>query len=205
MNVRSPGKLRRALSGKNINSKSGLRKRSASLSPKKLGTARRSAEHSVLQVKSIEKAQPFQFFEQSVEDQQAVSSAQNKLCHAGDDKVCTTKEKENIPLDNPNCRFGSKPTQVSNERAPLSRLNADDYGGVPQIHDLPTYADSEHQSENLIEVSGFTTPPRGGKTGTDTAFHSFNTSPRKIETQQGREERTSFSALKVARKLKFED
>ncbi|CUS21750.1 LAQU0S03e09890g1_1 [Lachancea quebecensis] len=203
MNAKSPRKVRRALSGKNVNSKSDLRKRSASLSPKKLETARGVTENVVRQVKSIDGSEPFQFFEQSMEDQQAIIHAQSKQCCSGDDKDFTTEGKENRFLDNPDCGFTSRPIVVSKKRTPLSRLDADEYKSVLQVYDLRNYRDNEHQSESIIQVPEFSTPHRSGESG-DAEPASSNATPLKSELRQSRE-RVGFSVLKVARKLKFEE
>lgn len=126
--MKSPCRTRNALTGKNVNTRSGTIKNLTSLSPKKLvsGTTRRD---SPVRGSGPNRAkQGFQFFEQSEIDQKAVENSQRQQQDPIRDKEWN---KENVYVG---C-VDSKATKPGSYKSspgtlPLSELPAEEYQGI---------------------------------------------------------------------------
>ncbi|SCU80194.1 LAFA_0B08042g1_1 [Lachancea sp. 'fantastica'] len=134
MNSKSPTKIRRALSSKNINY------RSSSFSPKKAELlprtqSRRSSPTRTSPKRNssdqLSKTDSFQFFEESTESQELTTLKQKTLRKSQENTPTLVADREN---DAKTPKLEELHFQASPARRPMADLNVDDHAGTWEIY-----------------------------------------------------------------------
>ncbi|CEP63361.1 uncharacterized protein LALA0_S08e00672g [Lachancea lanzarotensis] len=143
MNSKSPTKVRRALSGKNVNHRSNnFSPKRAELLPK--AQSKRSSPTRTSPTKNggdpLGKTSIFHFFEESAESQDLVTLKQEKLRSLKKNKPLLVADDENNAK---HTEWSEQKVQISPARQPMADLNVDDHAGTWEVY---TTENSESRS-----------------------------------------------------------